>query len=97
METGVLSKIREEFLELQAAVDAQDMPAVSEELGDLLFSVVNLARFRKIDPEVLMTASNNKFEARFNAMEEILKRKGLTLEEATASQMEDAWAEVKRA
>ena len=52
-------------------------------MGDLLFSVVNLARFRKVDPEILMTAANNKFENRFGEMERILKNKNLTLEAAT--------------
>lgn len=94
-ETGVLAKIREELLELQAAVDEQDLEGVSEEMGDLLFSVVNLARFRKIDPEVLMAAANNKFEERFGEMERILKVSGLTLEAATSSQMEDAWEAAK--
>ena len=96
VETGVLAKIREELLELQAAVDSQDLEGVSEEMGDLLFSVVNLARFRKIDPEVLMAAANTKFEERFGEMERILKSGGLTLEAATAAQMEDAWETAKR-
>jgi MazG family protein len=96
VETGVLSKIREEFVELQSAVDAQDMAAVSEELGDLLFSVVNLARFRNIDPEVLMAAANQKFERRFGEMERLLKGRGLTLDAATPAEMEDAWVDVKR-
>ena len=82
---GVLAKIREELDELQAAVDSQDLEGVSEEMGDLLFSVVNLARFRKIDPEVLMAAANSKFEERFGEMERVLKSSGLTLEAATAS------------
>ncbi|MEO5916683.1 MAG: nucleoside triphosphate pyrophosphohydrolase [Luteolibacter sp.] len=96
VEIGVISKIREELLELQSAVDSQDLDAVSEELGDLLFSVVNLARFRKIDPEVLMTAANNKFENRFGEMERILKSENLTLEAASADQMEDAWESAKQ-
>ncbi len=96
VETGVLAKIREELLELQSAVDEQDLDAVSEEMGDLLFSVVNLARFRKVDPEVLMAAANNKFENRFNEMERILKSNNLTLEAATAAQMEDAWEAAKQ-
>ncbi|MEY3895863.1 MAG: nucleoside triphosphate pyrophosphohydrolase [Verrucomicrobiota bacterium] len=95
-ETGVLAKIREELQELQAAVDSQDLEGVSEEMGDLLFSVVNLARFRKIDPEVLMAAANAKFEERFGEMERTLKSGGLTLEAATAAQMEDAWEAAKR-
>ena len=96
VETGVIAKIHEELLELQGAIDSQDLTAVSEEMGDLLFSVVNLARFRKIDPEILMATANVKFETRFNAMEQRLKEKGLTLEAASAEQMEDAWEEVKR-
>ena len=95
VETGVISKIREELLELQSAIDAQDMPAVEEELGDLLFSVVNLSRFRKIDPEVLMARANAKFERRFAEMEKILKVDGKPLEQANLSEMEDAWNEAK--
>ena len=95
VETGVISKIREELLELQSAIDAQDMPAVEEELGDLLFSVVNLSRFRKIDPEVLMARANTKFERRFGEMEKILKSSGKTLEAATLGDMEDAWIGAK--
>ena len=94
-ESGVIAKIREELLELQAAMDEQDLAAVSEEMGDLMFSVVNLARFRNIDPEVLMTAANSKFETRFGEMEAILKADGLTLEAATAAQMEAAWEAAK--
>jgi MazG family protein len=96
VETGVLAKIREELLELQAAVDAQDLDAVSEEMGDLMFSIVNLARFRKVDPEILMNAANNKFEARFGAMERLLKAGRLSLEAATPGQMEEAWESAKR-
>jgi MazG family protein len=96
VETGVVAKIREELLELESAMDSQDLAAVSEEMGDLLFSVVNLARFRKVDPEVLMAAANNKFESRFDEMERILRAKGLTLEAATAEQMEVAWEAAKK-
>jgi uncharacterized protein YabN with tetrapyrrole methylase and pyrophosphatase domain len=71
------------------------MPAVEEELGDLLFSVVNLSRFRKIDPEVLMARANAKFERRFGEMEKILKVDGKPLEQANLSEMEDAWNEAK--
>ena len=96
VEIGVIAKIREELHELVCAVDEQDLDAVSEEMGDLLFSVVNLARFRKIDPEILMAAANNKFENRFGEMERILRSKNLTLEAATSAQMEDAWEAAKR-
>jgi MazG family protein len=96
VESGVIAKIREELHELEAAVDARDLAAVSEEMGDLLFSVVNLARFRNVDPEVLMAAANTKFEKRFGEMERILSSQGLSLEAATAPQMEDAWETAKQ-
>ncbi|MEX1116501.1 MAG: nucleoside triphosphate pyrophosphohydrolase [Akkermansiaceae bacterium] len=95
LELGVVAKIREELLELQSAIDAQDMAAVSEEMGDLMFSIVNLARFRKVDPEVVMASANNKFEKRFGEMERVLTSSGLTLEAATSAQMEDAWEQAK--
>ena len=91
-ECGVIEKIREELVEFETAGNPAD---AAEELGDLLFSVVNLARFRKIDPEVLMAAANGKFESRFGKMEEILKDQRCTLEAATAEQMEAAWQTAK--
>jgi MazG family protein len=96
-ECGVLAKIREEVQELEAAVDAQDLNAVDEELGDLLFSVVNLARFRKLDPEIILTAANEKFERRFDEMERRLKASGSSLEAADAGQMDEAWEAAKKA
>ena len=94
-EFGVLAKIREELDELQTAMDEQHPAAIAEEMGDLLFSVVNLARFRKIDPEILMTSANTKFETRFGEMERVLKSAGLTLDAATTTQMEAAWETAK--
>jgi MazG family protein len=97
VETGVLSKIREELLEVQSAIDAQDMDAVTEEIGDLLVAVVNLARFRDLDPEVMMDAANRKFESRFAAMEQLLKTRGTPLGTANAPTLEDAWQRAKAA
>ncbi len=95
-ESGVLDKIREELLELQSAIDGHDVAAISEEMGDLMFSLVNLARFRNADPEVIMASANVKFESRFGEMERILAASSLSLEAATPAQMEDAWDEAKR-
>jgi MazG family protein len=95
-EAGVLAKLREELDELQAAMTEDDAAAVNEELGDLLFSVVNLARFRKLDPEVLMASANTKFEKRFAIMEHDLKQRGLALGSATPGQMEESWEAAKR-
>lgn len=97
VELGALAKVREELMELQASIDAQDLDAVAEELGDLLFSVVNLARYRNIDPEVLLSGACDKFERRFNAMEDVLRVRDVAITKATLSQMEDAWAQVKTA
>ena len=91
-EEGILAKIREELLEFEGA----DTPsAASEELGDILFSVVNLARFKNLDPEVLMAAANAKFESRFGQMELLLHRESITLAAATTAQMEEAWEAAK--
>lgn len=94
-EAGVLAKIREELQELQAALDEENPIAVEEELGDLMFSVVNLVRFRKIDAEVLMANANRKFEKRFGEMERILAIRALALEVASPCQMEQAWDAAK--
>ena len=95
-EAGVLAKLREELDELESAMAKDDADAVNEELGDLLFSVVNLARFRKVDPEVLMASANAKFEQRFALMEQDLRKRGLALDTATSGQMEESWETAKR-
>jgi len=94
-ETGVISKIQEEFGELAAAIESKHDKEIEEELGDLLFSVVNLARYRKIDPEVLMATANQKFERRFGTMEQELKSRGKNLEQADLNEMQEAWLAVK--
>ncbi len=94
-ESRVLAKIREELEELDLAMAEGDREKVSEEIGDLLFSVVNLARFRQIDPEILMVAANHKFEARFDKLERLLEAAGICLAAATPTQMENAWETAK--
>jgi len=94
-EAGVLAKIGEELTEVEAAIQEAQPAAIDEELGDLLFSVVNLIRFRNRDPEVLMAAANAKFEQRFGAMEQDLRRRGLSLADADAARMEESWEAAK--
>lgn len=91
-EAGVIDKIREELAEFEAEGGG---PAAEEELGDLLFSVVNLARFRGLDPELLLAAANDKFERRFGAMEARIKEAGKSLEDAGPEEMESTWRSVK--
>jgi MazG family protein len=94
-EDGVFDKISEEVVEIADALENGSADDVAEEIGDLLFSVVNLARFRKLDPEVLMAAANQKFEDRFQKMERAVKAKGLSLEQASLEMMEAAWQAAK--
>ncbi len=95
---GVVAKIREELAEVEATLPlADDAPEVQEELGDLLFTVVNLCRRRGVDPELSLTSANRKFEARFNALERTLRARGLSLHEAPAGEMEAAWQQAKAA
>ena len=93
---GVLAKVREELDELEAEWDGGDEPKIDEELGDVLFSVVNLMRYRHLDPEILMAAANDKFERRFALMEIALERSGLSLQAASLEQMEAEWQNAKQ-
>lgn len=94
---GVVEKIREETDEVAATLPLEDSdPHVEEELGDLLFVTVNLCRRRCIDPEIALDAANRKFERRFNSLEKQLKAQGISLADATAEQMEEAWQQAKR-
>lgn len=93
---GVVEKIREETDEVAETLQLPDSdPHVAEELGDLLFVVVNLCRRRKIDPELALFNANRKFERRFNAVESALKKQEISLQSATVEQMEEAWQRVK--
>ncbi len=95
----VLAKIDEELAELRAEVTApQPAPQrVQDELGDLLFTVVNLARHLKIDPEAALRHTNSKFERRFRALEAELTAGGADLAEAGLEAMEAAWQRAKAA
>ncbi len=95
--SGALDKVREETDECAELLTAPaDDPHLTEELGDLLFAVVNLCRKKGIDPEVAMAGANKKFEKRFNEMERLLKADDLTLEHATLDQMEARWQVAKK-
>lgn len=93
---GVLAKIREEVDETESALAKQDAGHVAEEIGDLLFAVVNLARFVKTDPEAHLRAAIDKFRRRFDRMVEGLNREGTSPERATLDEMDRLWEEAKR-
>ena len=95
---GVLAKIEEELAEVKAELPSageEATPALESEVGDLLFVVVNLARKLGMDPEVALEGTNVKFEKRFAAMEQDLRERGSSLEEASLDEMEGGWVRAK--
>ncbi|NQW11565.1 MAG: nucleoside triphosphate pyrophosphohydrolase [Alphaproteobacteria bacterium] len=97
---GVVDKIAEELEELRVEVTANggiDPDRVEDEMGDLLFTVVNLARHLKVDPETALRRCNAKFERRFRAMEDGLVSEGVDIADATLDAMEAHWSRVKLA
>lgn len=94
---AVLSKIREEADEIEAALDSSDKAHLAEETGDLLFAVVNLARHAGADPDMALRGTNAKFEKRFAYIERALATKSRSLEHATLQEMDVLWDEAKTA
>jgi len=92
---AVWEKVTEEIGELNEAVEKQNPAMVGEELGDLLFSLVNLARHWGLNAEDLLRMANRKFIRRFLLMEEELSIAGKGLREATPDEMDDAWNKIK--
>ena len=93
--SGAMDKLREETAELQEGIDAGDIENIKEEIGDALFSVVNVARFYKLDTEECMHAACEKFIRRFRYLEEGAAREGLRLEDMTLGQMERIYQEAR--
>lgn len=92
---AVLQKIREEADEIEAALDGGDATELSEETGDLLFALVNLARHAKVDPEMALRTTNAKFERRFGYIEQALAGQGRTTADASLDEMDELWNEAK--
>jgi tetrapyrrole methylase family protein / MazG family protein len=93
---GVLDKVREELDELRHAATAEERQS---EFGDLLFTLVNVARFLKIDPEQALRQTNRKFRARFSWVEAELEKRGRTVQQSAAvegiRELESLWQEAK--
>jgi ATP diphosphatase len=94
---AVLAKIREEADEIEAALDRNDTQELTDETGDLLFAVVNLARHAGADPDMALRSTNAKFERRFAFIERTLAANGRSLESATLDEMDELWNEAKTA
>ncbi len=90
----VIAKVREELAEVEAAIG--DADRVEDEVGDLLFAVVNLARKLKTDGEVALQRATDKFSKRFRAVEALARERGLQLEAMSLAELDTLWDEVKR-
>jgi MazG family protein len=92
----VLEKLKEEVAELEAARNGSSHAEVEGEIGDILFVIVNIARFLKVDPEQALRKTNAKFRRRFSHIEKGVAAAGKTLGEASLEEMESLWQEAKR-
>ena len=93
----VVAKVREELAEVEHAMASGDQDEIDKEIGDLLFAAVNLARKLKVEPEVALRRATEKFAARFRAVEQLGRERGLKLEDMSLAELDLLWDEVKRA
>ena len=93
---GVVAKLQEEMIELKEAVASGDEEHIQEELGDVYFSLVNLSRHLKKDPETSLRRANEKFENRFRRVEKKINAKGLDMRSMSLQELEQIWQEVKQ-
>jgi MazG family protein len=93
---GVIEKMQEETQELKKALETRDQRKIEEELGDLLFAAVNLARFLKMDPEIALKNANAKFSGRFRAMEKMARDTGREFKDLPREEMEAFWDAAKK-
>jgi tetrapyrrole methylase family protein/MazG family protein len=91
----VMKKLKEEIKEFNTAIKDRNHDQVEEELGDILFTVVNLSRFVQVDAETALSKVTNKFLQRFSYVTAKLSARGISLEKATLAQMDELWNEVK--
>lgn len=93
---GALDKLEEEIEELQAAALLPDKEALLEEMGDVLFSAVNVSRLYGLDAEEALTAATDKFISRFRLVEQIAAERGIRMEQASSSVLDVLWEEAKK-
>lgn len=91
----VLAKVDEETEELKTAIERGDPEEIEHEFGDLLFALVNLARFLRIHPEIAMSGANQRFEKRFRAMEIIASESGISIEDTDRETLDRLWEQAK--
>ena len=91
----VWDKLAEELAELKEAVQSGEAAKIEDELGDVVFAVVNLGRFLGVEAEVALNGTNNKFIRRFQHMEAALRERGRKWQELDLAQMEQLWQDAK--
>jgi MazG family protein len=94
---GLLEKCEEEMGELREALRSRKRPAIQEEIGDLLFTIANVARHAGLDPEIALQDANRKFVDRFRYIEDRLRKEGLETAPQNRDRMDALWQESKRA
>ena len=92
---GALAKVTEELEEVTAALAGDDTDAVEEELGDLLFAVVNLVRLAGYHPSTALSRANVKFRGRFERLEALATDRGIRMEDAGLEALDKLWDELK--
>jgi len=92
----VWDKLREEMKELEEAAAARESGEIEAELGDLLFTVVNLCRFLDVDPSVALNRTNRRFSLRFTRMEEEIRREGRDMKSMGLQEMDAVWDRIKK-
>jgi len=93
---GVNAKLQEELAEFEEAAASQDPAAIEHELGDVLFSLVNLARWHHVQPDMALRKANQRFAARFRLVEAQFRAEGRAMGEATLDELETSWQAAKR-
>ena len=92
----VLEKLKEEVVEFEEALASGDLERMSDELGDVLFAAINLARHSKIEPEVALRSTNRRFETRFKWIEAALYKQGTVFKDAKLEELDALWGQAKK-
>lgn len=94
--SGALDKLEEEIAELREAISSDDDNACFDELGDVLFSAVNVSRFIDVDAEEALTAATDKFFNRFSIVEQLADKKGIDMKNTSLEELDKLWDEAKK-
>ena len=92
----VLEKLKEEVAEFEEALASGDLERMSDELGDVLFATINLARHSKIEPEVALRSTNSRFETRFKWVETAMYKQGKVFKDAKLEELDALWGQAKK-